>query len=166
MAQGSRVGPALGTVVFSIVVPGTVGGLVPQLLVRWFPAVARWEVAWLAGIGWPVLVVGVVGYCWCALDFVKRGWGTPSVTHPPTRLVVSGLYRYSRNPMYVSVLFLIFGQGLLEGSGVVLAYGVAMWCVFSSFVRWYEEPQLLERFGPEYVRYRDQVPRWLGTARP
>lgn len=165
MAPDSRVGPALGTVVFSVVVPGTVGGLVPQLLVRWFPDAARWEVPWLAGVGWLVLAVGAVGYCWCAVDFVRRGWGTPSVTHPPTRLVVSGLYRYSRNPMYVSVLLLIFGQGLMEGSGAVFAYGAAVWCAFWSFVRWYEEPRLTERFGAEYARYMDEVPRWLGTPR-
>jgi protein-S-isoprenylcysteine O-methyltransferase Ste14 len=156
--------PALKTVVFSVLVPGTVGGLLPQLLIRSFPGVALWEMIWLSWVGWPVVVLGTIGYLWCAWEFVGRGLGTPAVTDPPVRLVVSGLYRFSRNPMYVSVLLLIVGQALIEGSGLVFGYGMVVWCLFFSFVRWFEEPQLRERFGVEYDQYVEEVPRWLGLS--
>lgn len=161
----SRWKPALKTVVFSVVVPGTVGGLVPQFLARSLPEVGRWEVMELSWIGWLALVIGLIGYVRCAWDFVERGLGTPAVTDPPVRLVVSGLYRVSRNPMYVSVLLLIVGQGLIVGSWLILGYALVVWLLVCSFVRWFEEPQLLERFGSEYERYLQEVPRWIGLPR-
>ena len=156
---------AIKTIVFSVLVPGTVGGVVPRFLASAYPDVARQDLGTLVWAGWLGLGLGAVGYLWCALDFVRKGLGTPAPVDPPVRLVVGGLYRFSRNPMYMSVLVLIFGQGLMEGSGVVLGYGVGVWLVFFAFVRWFEEPRLLARFGPAYERYLEDVPRWIGFRR-
>jgi len=92
--------------------------------------------------------------------FALQGLGTPAPVAPPKHLVVSGLYRYVRNPMYVAVSSLIFGQGLLFGSVQVLKYGVAVLVGFHLFVLLYEEPVLRDKFGPEYDSYCRNVRRW------
>jgi protein-S-isoprenylcysteine O-methyltransferase Ste14 len=85
---------------------------------------------------------------------------------PPERLVVSGLYRNTRNPMYVSLLALLIGQALLFGSVALLAYaGLAFICTHI-FVLAYEEPRLRNSFGAQYDAYCAQVPRWLPRLRP
>ena len=98
------------------------------------------------------------------LDFFARfalqGLGTPAPITPPKHLVVSGLYCYVRNPMYVASSSLIFGQGLLFGSVQVLKYGVAVFVGFHLFVLLYEEPVLRDKFGPEYDSYCRNVRRW------
>jgi protein-S-isoprenylcysteine O-methyltransferase Ste14 len=161
----SRWGPALGTIVFTVLVPGTVAGLIP-----WWVAGDGHGPAWLEGllpgaIGVMLLVLGIAGYLWCARDFVVRGLGTPAPIAEPRRLVIHGLYAYSRNPMYLSVLLVIVGQGLLLASTRVLGYAVVVWAFFYSFVMAYEEPRLQHLFGDEYVRYMKRVPRWLGLRR-
>ena len=85
---------------------------------------------------------------------------------PPKRLVVTGFYRYVRNPMYVAVTALIIGQGLLFGSVAVLEYGAIVWAAFFLFVLAYEEPALGEQFADEYKRYRANVRRWIPRIRP
>jgi protein-S-isoprenylcysteine O-methyltransferase Ste14 len=85
---------------------------------------------------------------------------------PPKRLVVTGFYRYVRNPMYVAVTALIAGQGLLFGSVTVLEYGAIAWAGFFLFVLAYEEPALGEQFADEYKRYRGNVRRWLPRITP
>jgi protein-S-isoprenylcysteine O-methyltransferase Ste14 len=85
---------------------------------------------------------------------------------PPKHLVVTGFYRYVRNPMYVAVSALVIGQGLLFGSVVVLEYGAILWAAFFLFVLGYEEPTLGEQFPDEYKRYRANVKRWLPRITP
>ena len=92
--------------------------------------------------------------------FAIHGLGTPAPVAPPKHLVVSGLYRYVRNPMYVAVSSLVFGQGLLFGSQQVLQYGVAVVVGFHLFVLLYEEPALRAKFGNEYDNYCRNVRRW------
>jgi len=84
---------------------------------------------------------------------------------PTQHLVVSGLFRYVRNPMYVAVLMLILGQGLLFGSVRALEYGIAVWVGFYLFVRIYEEPTL-RSYGREYEEFCANVPRWIPRLRP
>jgi protein-S-isoprenylcysteine O-methyltransferase Ste14 len=80
---------------------------------------------------------------------------------PTKHLVVSGLYRNVRNPMYVGVVGVILGQGLLLGDVRVLGYGALVWVIFHLFVIGYEEPTLRKRFASEYDAYRASVPRWI-----
>jgi len=98
--------------------------------------------------------------------FAVEGLGTPAPIAPTQRLVVSGFYRYVRNPMYVAVASVIFGQGLLFGSVAVLEYGVAVWLAFYLFVLLYEESVLRARYGEEYDIFVAEVPRWLPRLRP
>jgi len=98
--------------------------------------------------------------------FAIQGLGTPAPVAPPQHLVVTGLYRYVRNPMYVAVLSMIFGQGLLFGNTWLLGYGVVVWLGFFAFVLLYEEPALRGEFGKEYDDFCAHVPRWIPRLRP
>jgi protein-S-isoprenylcysteine O-methyltransferase Ste14 len=97
---------------------------------------------------------------------VVEGRGTPAPVAPTERLVVGGLYRHVRNPMYVAVTATIAGQALLLGRPWLLAYAAAFWCVTAAFVRLYEEPTLSARYGEEYAAYTRAVPGWWPRLRP
>ncbi len=94
------------------------------------------------------------------------GAGTPAPPAPTERLVVSGLYRYVRNPMYVAVLAVIVGQALLLSRPVLLAYAAAVAAAFGAFVRWYEQPTLARRYGAQYEAHQRDVPGWWPRLPP
>jgi protein-S-isoprenylcysteine O-methyltransferase Ste14 len=98
--------------------------------------------------------------------FALQGMGTPAPIAPPQQLVVTGLYRYVRNPMYVAVLSLVAGQALLFGSVDLVEYAVVLWLGFTAFVLLYEEPALRRQFGQEYADFCAHVPRWLPRLKP
>jgi protein-S-isoprenylcysteine O-methyltransferase Ste14 len=100
------------------------------------------------------------------LRFVRDGLGTPAPVAPTERLVVTGAYRYVRNPMYVAVIAAIVGQALLLGQTVLLYYGALVALLVVSFVRLYEEPVLRQQFGERYEAYRRAVPGWVPRLRP
>jgi protein-S-isoprenylcysteine O-methyltransferase Ste14 len=95
-----------------------------------------------------------------------QGLGTPAPVAPPQHLVVTGLYRHLRNPMYVAVSSLIFGQGLLFGNIPALEYGFVVWLVFLAFVLFYEESALRRKFGKEYAEFCIRVHRWIPRIKP
>lgn len=98
--------------------------------------------------------------------FALQGRGTPAAVAPPQRLVVSGLYRYVRNPMYVSAVAVIFGQALLFGDWRLAVYAVLFWLACHAFVLVYEEPTLRRTFGAEFEDFCANVPRWIPRPRP
>lgn len=98
--------------------------------------------------------------------FVVEGLGTPIPVAPPARLVVGGLYRYVRNPMYVSALAAIIGQAMIFADLWLLVYGAITALAVYGFVHWYEEPHLRGKFGADYDAYRAQVPGWWPRVRP
>ncbi len=98
--------------------------------------------------------------------FVTEGVGTPAPVAPPKHLVVGGLYRYVRNPMYLAVVAAIVGQALLLGQLSLTVYALIVAVIMFAFVRFYEEPDLTERFGAEYEEYRHAVPGWWPRLRP
>jgi protein-S-isoprenylcysteine O-methyltransferase Ste14 len=98
--------------------------------------------------------------------FAWKGLGTPAPIAPTKHLVVSGFYRYVRNPMYVGVVSAILGQALLFGDVRLLAYAAAVWLATFLFVVVYEEPALRRQFGEEYANFRKHVPRWIPRLRP
>jgi protein-S-isoprenylcysteine O-methyltransferase Ste14 len=161
-----RVRAALGSALFLIAAPGVVAGLVPFWVCGWhvsppllgFPPL-RWLGVPLLAAGLPVLIDSFV-------RFALQGLGTPAPIAPTQHLVVTGLYRYVRNPMYVAVVALILGQGLLFGSRPVLAYGGAVWAMFHLFVIVYEEPTLRSTFASEYEQFCAHVPRWIPRVSP
>ncbi len=147
----------LKAALFTVVAPGSVGGLVPALLVRDREA-ADGAVLVMALC---LMTVGAVIYLRCVWDFAVFGKGTPAPIDAPKRLVIKGLYRYTRNPMYMGLLTLIAGWAILFGSVILVGYGVALFIFFSLFVHLYEEPHLSKEFGDEYAAYVEQVGRWL-----
>jgi protein-S-isoprenylcysteine O-methyltransferase Ste14 len=102
----------------------------------------------------------------CFVRFAFQGLGTPAPVFPTRHLVVSGLYRYVRNPMYVAVVSIILGQSLLLGNARVLGYGALVWVAFHLFVLIYEEPALRFTYGKEYQEFQSNVPRWIPRLNP
>ncbi len=154
---------AAGTFVFLLLVPGVVAGVVPWLLTGWRstepPALLR-----ITGL--LVVTAGVAALLHAFARFVLEGLGTPAPVAPTERLVVSGLYRYVRNPMYLAVGAVIVGQALALGRLVLVAYAAAFAVAVWVFVRRYEEPTLARRFGEEYEADRRAVPAWWPRRRP
>jgi protein-S-isoprenylcysteine O-methyltransferase Ste14 len=98
---------------------------------------------------------------WCAWDFTFAGRGTPAPIDPPKELVVQGLYRYVRNPMYVGILSILLGEALLFASWSLFGYAAVVFILFFLFVVLYEEPILMRKFGESYLQYCKNVPRWI-----
>lgn len=151
----------LRNLVFTLVVPATVAvylplWLAPDLLFEPARTGPAWR--WLAVAP---LLAGLAVYTWCVWDFARTGRGTPAPIDAPKHLVVRGLYRSVRNPMYVGVLLVILGWALWFGSRALLLYAVLVAIVFHLFVTLYEEPALRRSFGAEYEQYVAAVPRWL-----
>jgi protein-S-isoprenylcysteine O-methyltransferase Ste14 len=149
--------------VFFALAPGVMAGLAPWLLTgcetgtMWLP---------LRVVGAVLLVAGAAVLVHAFARFVVEGLGTPAPVAAPDRLVVGGLYRFVRNPMYLAVTATIAGQALLLGRLVLLVYAALFLATTFAFARLYEEPALTERFGSEYEDYRRAVPGWWPTRRP
>ena len=154
---------AFGSALFFLAAPGVVVGLVPWWITRWELLPASLLVRVLGGL---LLAVALPVLVSAFLRFVRDGLGTPAPVAPTERLVVTGAYRYVRNPMYVAVIGAIVGQALLLGQPVLLGYAAVVAAAVVSFVRAYEEPTLLRQFGSEYETYRRAVPGWVPRLRP
>jgi protein-S-isoprenylcysteine O-methyltransferase Ste14 len=166
-----RTRAAVGSAVFFVVAPGVVAGLVPWWLTgwrtrSWLPAPLDWLTVPLRVIGVVLIAAGAAALIGAFVRFVVEGLGTPAPIAPPEELVVGGLYRYVRNPMYVSVLACLIGQFLVLGQPVLLLYTALAFGAVFAFVRLYEEPTLSRRFGARYDEYRRAVPGWWPRLRP
>jgi protein-S-isoprenylcysteine O-methyltransferase Ste14 len=117
-------------------------------------------------VGWALLVAGLAVLMHAFACFVLEGAGTPAPVAPTERLVVGGLYRYVRNPMYLAVLAVIVGQALALWQPWLLLYATAVGLAFVTFVLGYEEPMLRRTFGAQYEAYRHAVPGWWPRRRP
>jgi protein-S-isoprenylcysteine O-methyltransferase Ste14 len=157
---------AIGSTVFFIVGPGLVIGVVPWLLTRWRfrDPTPYWAIFRVLGV--LLILAGLVVMIQAFVRFVTEGFGTPLPAAPPKHLVVGGLYRWVRNPMYVAMLAVILGQALLFGRLGPLVYAAILWVSAASVVRWHEEPVLARRFGADYEVYRRAVPAWWPRLRP
>src|SRR5918992_3180711 len=151
---------ALGSAMVFPLGPGTFVGLIPYLVTRWRLHRPLRQHAPLRALGVVLLAGGLGVMIQATVRFVVEGLGTPAPVAAPDRLVVGGPYRYIRNPMYVAMLAAISGQALLLGRYRLLVYPAALWPGIAAFVRWYEEPTLLRRFGTQYAVYRRAVPAW------
>ena len=154
----TRMRAAAGSVVFLVVAPGVVAGLIPFWITGWEstdpPLV-------LVVAGAVLVAAGALVLLHAFARFVVEGIGTPAPVAPTEHLVIGGAYRFVRNPMYVAVGSIIAGQALILGRPVLLAYLAVFALAVEAFVRLYEEPTLRARYGAEYERYTAAVPRWL-----
>ena len=148
------------TALFFLAAPGTLAGVVPYLLTRW--EAHDWGAAnpFVRAGGGVLFAAGLAALVGCFRRFVTEGRGTPAPLHPPTTLVVHGLYRYVRNPMYVAVTAIILGEALMLRRYILFAWSAAVWLTFHLFVVLYEEPKLRGTFGASYDAYRAGVRRW------
>ncbi|HEV2736195.1 MAG TPA: methyltransferase [Longimicrobiaceae bacterium] len=151
----------LKNLLFTVFVPGTVAGLIPHLILSRRAAAEpiAWGPAQVLALALGGLGLGV--YLWCLWDFATVGRATPAPIDPPRTLVVRGLYRYVRNPMYLGVLLVLVAQVLLFASRPLLLYALAWLGVVHLFVVLYEEPALTRRFDGSYEQYRGAVGRWI-----
>lgn len=164
--MSSRRAAALGSALFLLAAPGLVAGLVPWLLGTWEfeTPVPGWIALRVAGAA--LITAAAPALFHSFARFVIEGVGTPAPVAPTRTLVVGGLYRHVRNPMYVAVAALIVGEALLFGQLALFAYAAGFLVVVAAFVRFYEEPTLRRRFGSSYDAYRRAVPGWLPRLRP
>jgi protein-S-isoprenylcysteine O-methyltransferase Ste14 len=159
----SRIQAALGSGLFLIAAPGVMAGLIPWLLTDWDstdPGLI------LVVVGAILIVAGVVVVVLAFARFVLEGRGTPAPVAPTDTLVVGGLYRYVRNPMYVAVGSIIVGQALLLGQWGLLVWAAIFWAAVAAFVYGYEEPTLSAQYGQQYADYKRAVPAWIPRLRP
>ena len=154
---------AIGSGLFFLAAPGVVVGLVPWWLTRWVTQPTPLAVRVVGGV---LLVLALPLLVSAFVRFVRDGLGTPAPVAPTEELVVTGAYRYVRNPMYVAVVAAIVGQALLLGQTVLLAYAALVAALVATFVRVYEEPVLRRQFGEKYEAYRRAVPAWVPRLRP
>jgi protein-S-isoprenylcysteine O-methyltransferase Ste14 len=153
---------AAGSAAFFALAPGVVAGVMPWALTGWRAAPAP---AALKAAGAALTLAGAAVLVAEFARFAREGRGTPAPAAPTERLVVGGLYRYVRNPMYLAVLAAIAGQALLLARPVLALYGLVVAATVVTFVRGYEEPALAQQFGPEYAAYRRAVPGWWPLRR-
>jgi protein-S-isoprenylcysteine O-methyltransferase Ste14 len=151
----------LRSVLAAAVLPGTVTLLIPWLIVSRAGATPLRDWGAVQALALVPIVLGVSILVRCIYEFAARGRGTLAPVDPPKDLVVSGLYRYVRNPMYVGALILLLGEAALFRSTDILMYAAVWFLLVNLFVLFYEEPTLRRRFGESYDRYRGAVHRWL-----
>ena len=164
--MNQRLRAIIGSIVFLFVAPGIVAGLIP-----WWISGYRMEppllgVELLRWLGVVLLLLGAVLLVETFARFALQGLGTPAPIAPTKSLVVTGSYRFVRNPMYVAVVSLILGQALLLGSLGTLVWGGIVWLTVHLFVLSYEEPTLSRTYGEQYDRYRSNVRRWIPRLTP
>ena len=143
-----------------LLLPGTIGFLIPWLILTFGQSRP-----FVDPLGLIPFVVGVVLLLWCVWSFYSAGKGTLAPWAPPRQLVVTGLYGFSRNPMYIAVVLVLWGWALGSRSGVMAFYAAAVMVAFHLRVVFGEEPWLARTHGEAWAQYRAQVPRWVALHR-
>ena len=155
----------LRSIFFTLLLPGTVTVLIPYWLISSGGDDRFSKHHELSYLGLPLIVIGALGLLACIWQFFSEGRGTLAPVDPPKHLVARGLYRYVRNPMYVSVVMILIGEAIFfMSTRVLIEAGVFMGVVYL-FVVFYEEPVLRSQFGESYERYSEEVGRWIPRPR-
>ena len=152
--------------VWLVIAPGTVAGLLPWLITGWRFGDGLGDSVLVRGLGLAMIGMGAAALLECFFRFAWTGFGAPVPITPTRKLIVTGLYRHVRNPMYFAVITLVIGEALLLGQPALLAYAATAWLFFHLFVIGYEEPTLAEQFPDEHARFIRAVPRWIPRLRP
>lgn len=151
----------LKNLAFTIIVPGTVAFYIPIRIAGGRSAFLNAMPGWERLAGLVPILIGLAVYLWCVWDFAAIGRGTPLPIDEPRKLIVRGLYRYVRNPMYIGVLLVNIGWAIFFRSLEVVSYAFCVGLAFHLFVVIYEEPHLRRRFGESYAHYCRTVHRWI-----
>jgi protein-S-isoprenylcysteine O-methyltransferase Ste14 len=159
----NRVSAVIGSIAFFFLAPGTVAGVMPWLISGWVQQPASEPIRYL---GVALIAAGLAALIESFGRFALQGIGTPAPIAPPKHLVVTGFYRHVRNPMYVAVISICFGQALFLGDMRLAAYAAIVWAAFHAFVTLYEEPTLKQSFGEAYENYCRHVGRWRPRLTP
>jgi protein-S-isoprenylcysteine O-methyltransferase Ste14 len=157
---------AIGSAIFFFLAPGLVAGVIPWWLTRWQLRQPLFDGTLTRWIGAILIVIGALVLISAFIRFVVEGVGTPAPVAPTERLVVGGLYRYVRNPMYLAVIAIIAGQAFVLGQRPLVTYALLVWVLFAAFVKVYEEPTLRRRYGAQYDGYCRSVRGWIPRLRP
>jgi protein-S-isoprenylcysteine O-methyltransferase Ste14 len=156
----------LGSALFFVAAPTVLAGLIPWWMTHWEFLPPFFDLPATRAVGILLIVAGLPGLVDSFARFALQGLGTPAPIAPTQNLVVTGLYRYVRNPIYIAVVAVILGQAILFGDWRLMTYGALMWLAFHAFVLTYEEPVLAETFGAQYEDFRANVPRWIPRLSP
>lgn len=161
----NRATATIGSAVWFVIAPGLAAGVLPWWITGW--RAQDGSMSWLPMrvLGIILMTVGIGVLAHAFARFVLEGRGTPAPVAAPQSMVVGGLYRYVRNPMYVAVLAVVVGQSLTLASLGLLWYTVVLAAVFAAFVYGYEQPKLRQRFGDDYLEYCRTVPAWIPHLR-
>jgi protein-S-isoprenylcysteine O-methyltransferase Ste14 len=146
---------------FTLLVPGMIGVYIPVLFARNRPLATGLTL----GLALALFIIGAAIYVWCVWDFATFGRGTPAPIDAPKKLVVRGMYRHTRNPIYVGVVAVLLGWAVMFRGMALLIYAFCVAIGFHLFVLFYEEPCLSRQFGAEYHDYCARVGRWLPRVR-
>jgi protein-S-isoprenylcysteine O-methyltransferase Ste14 len=155
-----------GSILFFAIAPVTVAGIVPWWISRWHVDPAFFGIGPLRILGGVLIAAGLPVLVEAYARFALDGMGTPAPIAPPRHLVVRGVYRHVRNPIYVALLAIIFGQAILLANINLVFYGAVVWLACHLFVVIYEEPNLRRLFGRDFEEFCVAVPRWLPRVRP
>jgi protein-S-isoprenylcysteine O-methyltransferase Ste14 len=152
----------LRNLIFTILQPGVIAGLVPYLILK-SKGINGFDQSFelYHYIGALFFVVGFIIMAICIISFAINGRGTLSPVDPTKHLVVSGLYRFSRNPMYVGVIMILIGEAVFFRSMLLGIYFPTVLIVFNAFILFFEEPRLKKLFGDDYINYCKRVGRWV-----
>lgn len=156
----------LGTFGFLIFCPVLFVVFFPYLLLDRYPHFLPFDLGDIRFIGLAPMILGTLAILWCYWNFATVGRGTPAPWDPPKELVVRGLYRFVRNPIYVGAFLLILGEAFLLEAGILLLF--LIFVIFATHIRvvFFEERSLKRRFGKSYEQYCEAVPRWIPRLRP
>jgi protein-S-isoprenylcysteine O-methyltransferase Ste14 len=161
-----KMGALLGSALFFLIAPFTIGFIVPWWIAGWQIGIATPESNLFRIAGIALVLLGLGPLVESFGRFALVGLGTPAPVAPTKHLVVTGFYRYVRNPMYVGVLAIILGNALVLETGGIFAYAAVVALGFMLFVMGYEEPTLRRQFGAEYAEFCENVPRWWPRLTP
>jgi protein-S-isoprenylcysteine O-methyltransferase Ste14 len=156
----------LKVLVYTILIPGSVLVLGPYLILRKSHHAVVPELSFITVVALILLLIGMAFLIRCIYEFALHGKGTLAPIDPPTILVVKGIYRYTRNPMYLAVLCVLLAEAMLFSSADLCIYFLCALLAINLFVRLYEEPHLRKQFGKTYQDYCRVVPRWWITRNP
>ena len=164
MKHGREACLAFRSILFVFLIPGTVAGYIPFLILQSSEGNSP-RVSVSSALAACLIVVGASVLLRCVWDFFAAGRGTLAPFDPPRKLVVRGLYRFTRNPMYNGVLCVLIGEAWLFRNISLWKYAALVFVMFHVMVTFYEEPTLEAQFGESFRTYKHAVPRWGFTRR-